>query len=318
MIRILYYGGLKAGDWTYRSLITGTAVDTSETQYPYAGHFDDPVTPTLDINFGLPAELYYQAKGQSITDNNLFNSYYSTQYDEVTDKDSKVVDMYLNLNPADIQSLDFRNEVYIAGQYYRLVEITDYDMINAGLTKCRFLKVKTGRQFVATTHNLNGGRGVFSNQRLPVLNLLGIGLSSGVVIGINNSTKKGGLVITGDGNAVTGKNVQILGGNNNVINANNITLINTSGQTISDDNSTYIDGARYVKASDMSGQATLSGGTATVGLTGVSSTSIILVSWTGAGTLTGTLSVDAEPDYFIINSTSATDTAVVNWYIPKM
>jgi len=318
VIRILYYGGLKSGSWTYRSLATGSAVDTTETQYPYAGHFDDPINPTLDINFGLPAELYYQAKGQSITDNNLFNAYYSSQYDEITDKDSKVVDMYLNLNPADIQSLDFRNEVYIAGQYYRLVEVTDYDLINAGLTKCRFLKVKTGRQFVPSTHNPNGGKGVFSNQRVPILSYLSIGVPSGVVIGNNNSTKKGGLVITGDDNTVTGKNVQILGGNTNIVNANNVTLINTSGQTITVDNATYIDGEKYVKASDMSGQATLVGGTVTVSLTGISSASVILISYTGVGLLTGTLSVVGEPDYFTINSTSPGDTAVVSWYIAKM
>jgi len=319
VIRILYYGGLKPGNWTYRSLATGTSVDTNETQYPYAGHFDDPVNPTLDINFGLPAELYYQAKGQSVTDNNLFNVYYSSQYDEITDKDSKVVDMYLNLNPADIQALDFRNEVYIAGQYYRLVEVTDYDMINAVLTKCRFLKVKTGRQFVASTHNLNGGKGgVINNQRVPILSYLSISIPSGIVIGNNNSTKKGGLVITGDGNAVSGKNVQILGGNSNVINANNVTLINTNGQTITDDNATYIDGAKYVKSSDMSGHATLMAGMATVSLTGISSSSIILISSAGMGVLTGTLSVSAEPDAFTINSTSPGDTAVVNWFVAKM
>jgi len=319
VIRILYYGGLKSGNWTYRSLASGTAVDTSKTQYPYAGHFDDPVNPTVDINFGLPAELYYQAKGQSVTDNNLFNAYYSSQYDEITDKDSKVVDMFLNLNPADIQSLDFRNEIYIAGQYYRLVEVTDYDIVNAGLTKCRFLKVKTGRQFVASTHNLNGGKGaLINNMRVPVLSYLSIGIPSGLVVGNNNTTKKGGLVITGDGNAVSGKNVTVLGGNGNIINANNVTLINTSGQTITDDNATYIDGARYVKASDMSGQSTLMGGMSTVSLTGISPASVILISYTGIGILTGTLSVAADPDYFTINSTSPTDTAVVNWYVAKM
>ncbi len=199
------------------------------------------------------------------------------------------------------------------------MEVTDYDIVNAGLTKCRFLKVKTGRQFVASTHNLNGGKGgIINNNRVPVLNYSNIGVSTGLVIGNNNTTKKGGQVITGDGNAVTGKNVQIFGGNSNIINANNVTLINTSGQTITDDNATYIDGAKYVKASDMSGQATLIAGMATVSLTGISTTSIILISYTGLGMLTGTLSVASEPDYFTINSTSFTDTAVVNWYVAKM
>lgn len=319
VIRILYYGGLKAGSWTYRSLATGTAVDIPETRYPYAGHLDDPINPSLDINFGLPAELYYQAKGQSVTNNNLFNDYYSSQYDEITDKDSKVVDMYLHLTAADIQSLDFRNQVYIAGQYFRLLEVTDYDMVNAGLTKCRFIKVKNGRQFVASSHIINGGKGgVLGNQRIPILNNYYPANQSVVVIGKNNSSRKGGVLITGDGNVVTGKNVQALGSSNNLVHANNITLINTNGLTITEDNTTYVDGARYIKASDMTGQATLSGGTASVSFTGISTDSIILISYTGTGTLTGTLCVVADADYFTIHSTSPGDTAVVNWYIAKM
>jgi hypothetical protein len=318
VIRILYYGGLKPGHWSHRSIATGTPSDTPETTYPYAGHFDDPASPTIDVNFGLPAELYYQGKGQAITDNNLYNTYYSSHFDEVTDRNSKVVEMYLHLSPADIQNLDFRNQIYIAGQYYRLIEISNYDLVLAGLTKCRFMKVKTGKQFVSGTHLLNGGHGgSIGSQRIPVVNYNNGGVIS-LISGKNNTKKDGGVVITGDLNGVTGKNVQIFGGNSNVVDANNVTLINTSGQTITKDGVTYIDGDQYVKASDRSGQVNLASGTAVVPYTGVSVTSIILIAFNGDGTLTGTLSVVAGADLFTISSTSAGDTAGVNWYVAKL
>ena len=141
---------------------------------------------------------------------------------------------------------------------------------------------------------------------------------SGVLVGYNNTVKNNGVVITGDNNAVTGKNVQVLGGNSNIINANNVTLINTSGQTVTENGATYIDGSLYIKASDMSGQATLVSGSVIVPFMGVSATSVILVTDAGSGTLSGTLSVSAGINLFTISSSSGTDTATVNWYIAKL
>jgi len=318
VIRILYYGGLLSGNWTFRSMATGTASDTSESSYPYAGHFDDPVSPTLDINFGLPAELYYAAKGQTVTDNNLYNQYYSSQIDEITDKDSKVVEMYLRLNPQDINNLDFRNQVFIAGHYYRILEITDYDLTARGLTQCRFLKIKNPKPFSPSTHNLNGGKGGnVGNQRVPVLNYSALQGFSGLLSGSNNTTKNKQVLVNGDGNAISGQKVQILGGNNNVVDANNVTLINTSGQTITTNGVTYIDGEPYIKPMDMSGQAVLSAGTVTVSFPGILPTSIILISFAGTGTLTGSLQVFANTNSFTISSTSLGDSALINWYVAK-
>ena len=54
-IRLLMFNGLKTCvAWTYQS-ITGSI---SPTSYPYAGHIDDPTTPTIDINFFISQQLY--------------------------------------------------------------------------------------------------------------------------------------------------------------------------------------------------------------------------------------------------------------------
>ena len=89
----MYYGGLKDNfeNWLHKSDLVP---DVSQTQYPYAGHFDDPFNPTLDINFGLVREVFYDdtLEDITVTDNNLYNKYHSKFIREITDKDSKLVE----------------------------------------------------------------------------------------------------------------------------------------------------------------------------------------------------------------------------------
>jgi hypothetical protein len=55
--------------------------------YPYAAHFNDPFTPTIDINFGLPREIYYDNTYGSITitNANLYETYHRKELEQLTD-----------------------------------------------------------------------------------------------------------------------------------------------------------------------------------------------------------------------------------------
>ena len=66
--------------------------------------------PTIDINFGLPREIYYDNTYGSITvtNNNLYNTYHRKELEQLTDKDSKIFKGYFLLNPTDIANLSFR------------------------------------------------------------------------------------------------------------------------------------------------------------------------------------------------------------------
>ena len=123
--------------WT----ITNGASLGSQTAYGYAGHLDDPFTPTNDINFGAPKELYFSASTYPTT--NLFNAYYSDYMAEITDKDSKLLKCEALLNIADIQNLDFSKLIMIDNQLFRLNKIDGYSIVDYKTSKVELLKVIT-------------------------------------------------------------------------------------------------------------------------------------------------------------------------------
>ena len=138
VIRILQAKKI-TGRTSYRIKNNGTNVGTALTSYGYAGHLDDPFTPTNDLNFGAPKEIYIQATSYPAT--NLFNAYYSAYMDEITFKDSKLLTCNVLLNSFDIHSLDFAKFVYIDNVLYRLNIVEAYNPINYTTTKVELLKV---------------------------------------------------------------------------------------------------------------------------------------------------------------------------------
>jgi hypothetical protein len=110
------------------------------TTYGYAGHVDDPDAPQADLNFGTPAELYFELVTPYPTAN-LFNAYWSEYISEITDKNSKLLSAFVYLKLRDIQSLDFAKLIYIDGALWRLNSIQDYNPKDIGITKADFLKV---------------------------------------------------------------------------------------------------------------------------------------------------------------------------------
>ena len=127
-----------------------TPTGTSYTYYPQALHLDDAQQPTMDLLFGIPNQVGWIFNNPAqYTTNNLYNKYWSQYISEITDKDSKIVKMWLYLTPQDIRDLDFSVKYFINNSYYRLNKIENYNPINAQVTKCEFLKIKEGTPFVA-------------------------------------------------------------------------------------------------------------------------------------------------------------------------
>jgi hypothetical protein len=50
-------------NWYVKDAAGTSNIGGAYNYYPYAGHFDDPQTPSVDINFGIPEELYYNITG---------------------------------------------------------------------------------------------------------------------------------------------------------------------------------------------------------------------------------------------------------------
>ena len=124
--------------WALTNGLGGSTL-ASYTAYGYAGHVNDPLNPTDDINWGSPKELYFTTT--SYTTANLFNGYWSEYIAEITDKDSKLLTCSLKLNEVDIYNLDFSKLIYIDGSLWRLNKVMDYNPMDFNTTKVELLKV---------------------------------------------------------------------------------------------------------------------------------------------------------------------------------
>jgi len=256
-LRILYYAGAKntVNGFTYTSYVTGSS---SEIYYPYASHIDDAITPTTDLSFGVPNEIYYvNPYGQtSYTNNNLFNQYHKLFIDEITDVNSKIVTAFFRLQPLDILVLSFRNKIYIDGQYYRLNKVIDYNPLVEGVTKCELLKIKNGVPFVETTAELTftSGEKLGIDKAPSAPDNVGRGdiaaSTNNVTVGRDNyiSPSARYTLVNGSNNFVgndaasinisASSGVSVLGG------LTNVTVINTNDIVIRESNITYINGVR--------------------------------------------------------------------------
>ena len=252
-IRILQWGGLKDTDQVW--LHSDSNGSTNKTQYPFAGMYDDPYTPTEDIGFNLTNEIYWANVFNNVitfSNNNLYNKYYKKFIEEITDTNSKIVNGYFYLTPSDIANLSFRKQYYFEGQYFRLNKVENYNPINP-ITKCEFLKIKEATVFSASTQTSHGGTQTLGGERTPTFGQ-GNGTSTN-----GNSIGNRGITTTGSGNyvsgsvqgaAITGSNNNIFSGARNVIiqgdgntvksGLKNVQLINSNNQTVTESNVMYI------------------------------------------------------------------------------
>jgi hypothetical protein len=110
------------------------------TQYPYAGHFDDPTECNNDLNFGIMNEYFFKPSIAGINVNQ-FNIYWLPYMYEIVDQDSRLLIATFRLNEVDIANLKFDNPIYINGVLFRLNKIENYNAISRDTCKVELLKV---------------------------------------------------------------------------------------------------------------------------------------------------------------------------------
>jgi hypothetical protein len=259
-IRVLYYAGniTSTPSWVFQHLpapplnVLGGLITTTVATYPYAGHLDNPITPSLDLNFGIPLELYYQPNAITgtlqYTNANLFNVYHRTYIDEITDKDSKVLTAEFYLDAWDIAKLDFRDQILLENSYWRLNQVNDYNPFKEGLTKVELIKVRDIAKQPVEVFNLGiagstGNQGTSEKKPLTGRKLLKNGNLSpqfkGSVNGHNNivGDSVDSFKIIGNNNVISdaSKNVTILGDGNYVsAGLENVVIINSDNQEVYD------------------------------------------------------------------------------------
>jgi len=246
---IAYFDGMKSGRLRYWNYNNSTATDYST--YPYAGHIDDLTAPNYDLAFDVQDFYYYitpNSSGVTTTDNNLYNQFHKSQWEQIGNKDSKLIEAYFNLRPNDIANLDFRKTYWVKDNAYRLLTVQDYDPNGNQTTLCKLLKFAYQDTFVPTILQTSGGNG--QGEKDGGYNTTSNVIKKGILATggnvINDNTN--GLVITGKGNNLGGDNSNVLiQGDNNVIlpGITDVALINTSDLTIAESDVTYINGVKY-------------------------------------------------------------------------
>ena len=132
--RLAQYNSISQGgtSWFYQTGVSGSfATGEYVANVPFVSHIDNPYAPTVDLAFGIPRQVFYNAtnaSGNSITytNNNLYNVYWLNYITETTSKEALQLELTMMLDCVDIYQLDFRKPIYYGGVRWRLLEIRDY------------------------------------------------------------------------------------------------------------------------------------------------------------------------------------------------
>jgi len=252
-IRLLYWGGLLPTQKPWRLGLD--LFINNQSFYPYAGHLDNPYAPTFDLNWGVPKQLYYNFNyGKVYTLNypntNCYNFFWKRYIDEITDKNSKILECYLALRPYDYNELSFRKNYYIDGSYWRLLSVVDYDATSGQTTKCSFLKVEPKSAFVGDIKPVYGGTGTFEDGNdLPIGNTLvkpnGNSGQTQDSLQFGESVKGGTRSLIASDNvsqSLNSVNALVIGSDYSEVNADNVTIINSPYTNAIRPDETYING----------------------------------------------------------------------------
>jgi hypothetical protein len=111
------------------------------TNYPYAGHLDDPTTPSADVLFANPREVYFSIG--VYPGDNLYQGYYERLITSIGDRNSRLLEGYFYLTPTDIMNLDFRTIIKVGVHYFQLEKVDKYNPIANGLSYVSLFKILT-------------------------------------------------------------------------------------------------------------------------------------------------------------------------------
>jgi hypothetical protein len=152
--RILYWGGMKTytgvppeivdvfgvnGTYIMKQYTGGSDIQT----FPYAGHLDDTINPTVDLNYGIAKNYYFQYT--SLTDNNLYNKYWKSFTEELIDPNQHLLTCKLYLPGPTMTNLDLRSVIQVDNVYYRINKITYNPMTYTA--EAELFKLKSYKKF---------------------------------------------------------------------------------------------------------------------------------------------------------------------------
>jgi hypothetical protein len=134
----LYDGGLGTCQ-PFDIIDFGTTGEIGLTDYPMIGHFNNPLYPTFDINFGTNDYYFYEVA--TLTANNLYNLYWRRTVNQINV--GKMLIAFFDLSEVDIQALKLNDKIYIDNSWWNINKIQDYNANNNSLTKVELISIDT-------------------------------------------------------------------------------------------------------------------------------------------------------------------------------
>jgi len=297
-IRILYDAGLQTC-LPFNIYEQGTTGITGLTDYPQTGHFNNALTPTFDINFGVCDFYFYQTS--VLTNNNLYNLYWRRTVNQINV--GRMLTASFLLNEADIQTLKLNDKIRIDNSWWNINKVIDYNANDEVLTKVELISVDTEIDLAdfITGDPIFVGDGTTSEATGEIIR--------NIKTQSNINLSDGNVEIYGIGNVVTkGLKGLVVGDNQNItesgITTTNLTITETiNGQPLNDILPTY---QKYIATISQSGTAdpTLS----------ILENTIGNIAWTRAsagkyeGTLTGAF--PSQDKVYLINNNTQVDTYI--------
>jgi hypothetical protein len=115
---------------------------TPDTAYvaPILNHYEfiQPFFNSLDLNWAPEVPLYIQGLNPV---NNLFNVYWRDYLNQLYSPNARIMECYLALDLADILSFTFADRIWITNAWWRILDISDYKVGSAEVTKVTLLKL---------------------------------------------------------------------------------------------------------------------------------------------------------------------------------
>jgi hypothetical protein len=123
-LRINYYGGLITTTDYFLFKSADSPNGLMKYKYPYAGHFDNPINPQIDINYGQCKQYFYTNANKPTS--NLFNKYWINTISDIISPDSHIWIGELHLKPYDIITMNLFDTIQMDQVYYKINQI-DYN-----------------------------------------------------------------------------------------------------------------------------------------------------------------------------------------------
>lgn len=263
-LRLIYDSGTlrPCGNYIIADFATssGSYIGTTMTQYCYAGHFDDPIVPTWDLNFGI-CDYYFYNTWQSVTNNTSYALHYSRTVAQI--EDGRMLEAYFNLRAYDVEQLKLNDRIWINDAWYNVLELKDYNANKRQPTLVKLITVDPNQKFNRFISRvpfkpsygdvLLGPIGAVLDDRQNTLNSKPP-VATNEIRGINNILTNDGNTtknyVGGDNNYISGFN-NFIRGNDNFIEGNNTTIFGNNIKAEGNDlfiAPNIISGVNYINA----------------------------------------------------------------------